>query len=156
MASQASSILSWVASQLATINGAGEYQNDVSAAGKIVVGSDVPTPNQVQMDPMLFVGDVTVDSVRGPNLNSFQKELQVMVWGFKATSTDTALARTSAALDLAADVETALCGTSARRSGGGLFHDAYAATIARDGNSAGYQGRGVCAVAVTFVYRGIV
>ena len=156
MASRASSIMDYLATQLATINGTGSYTYDLSGTGRIIIGSEAPTPAAVSSHPvMCFVTEFRTGTQPGPSLNAFERTMEVEIAAFAATTNDLPLSRAKAAADLAADIDLALTGTSARRSGGtGLFRDAVTQSNTRDGNALGFKGCGIAAITVTFTYTG--
>lgn len=155
MASRASDILDWLATQLATINGAGGYTYDLSGSGRIVIGSEAPTPTAMSGHPATcFVTDFRTGTEPGPTLSQFLRTMEVDIAAFAATGDDLPLSRAKAAANLAADIDTALTGTQARRSGGGLFRDAVTQSNTRDGNSLGFKGFGVATLTITFTYTG--
>lgn len=156
MASRAADIMDYLATQLATINGAGGYHYDLSGNGRIIIGSEAPTPGAVSSHPaMCFVTDFRTGTSTGPSLNQFTRTMEAEIVAFAATGDDSPLSRAKAAANIAADIDTALTGTSARRSGGtGLFRDAVTQSNTRDGNALGFKGCGVCSMTVTFTYTG--
>ena len=156
MASQGAGIADYLATQLATINGAGGYTYDLSGAGRIIIGSEAPTPAAVSSHPvMLFVTEFRTGTEPGPSLGQFMRTLEVDMAGFAATGDDSPLSRLKAALNLAADIDKALTGTQSRRSGGtGLFRDAVTQSNTRDGNALGFKGCGIATITVVFTYTG--
>lgn len=156
MASRGSDIADYLATQLATINGTGGYTYDLSGTGRVIIGSEEPTPAAMSGHPVTcFVTDWRTDTETGPSLNQFLRTLEVTIAGFAATGDDSPLSRLKAALNLAADIDTALTGTQSRRSGGtGLFRDAVTRSNTRDGNSLGFKGFGIATITVVFTYTG--
>lgn len=156
MASRAADIMDWLATQLATINGSSPYTYDLSGSGRIIIGSEAPTMAAISGHPATcFVTEFRTGTEPGPSLNQFMRTMEVDIAAFAATGDDLPLSRAKAAANLAADIDTALTGTSARRSGvSGLFRDAVTQSNTRDGNALGFKGCGIATLTITFTYTG--
>jgi len=149
MASNTRAILSAVATRLAAINGTGVYVNDLSASGRVRIGSpgiaDGTTP------PCAWVGVGTLNSEHGPQLGRYKRVLVLDIEA-RVGADGTPDARALAAADLLDD----LCATlESDRTLGGTVLDVIVTGASFAGDEYGIPGCAIAMASATVYWHAI-
>lgn len=119
MSTTCGSVIDAVLAALATINGTGVYENNLSVTGQVVEG-DPPDQSVALSSVCVFVDTGSLISENAPELGRFRRELVVQVYGFVPAAADTPKSRKRATLSLLDDICAAI---EADRSLGNLVID---------------------------------
>ena len=145
MASTIRAILSQVKTTLATINGAGSYTYDLSAAGRVTLGLNVEPP----MAPYVCIGDPSVDtSVDGMPLGYYERRGTIPILGW-IDGDGSEGSEMLSACDLLEDLMLAL---EADRSLNGNVRDLQVSAQTIDGSELQIEGWGLVVASLEVVY----
>lgn len=159
MASTPSETLDWLVTTLRGIDGTGSYYNDLSAAGKVVVGA-VPKRSELTTDlPQLWITDLTHatsgEAAQGATLTSLARQMKVKIIALTSSSDGQPLSLRKAGWDLAADIDKALTADrSPAMPNGTRFRDIVPQSDADLGVSYGFDGLARVDVEVDITYQG--
>jgi len=154
MSNRLDDIQTRLVAQLATIDGAGAYTNDLSATGRVFVANARPD-GAPDLCVWLAQGEIA-SSREGAPLGMYVWTVTYGVAGFAPATADTPAARISAANGLLADLVACIDANRALNDGTrDLVHDIWLTQMESvDGAAIDFAGQGVCSFLLTLTWIG--